>query len=217
MLKIGCWIFWAPGFWAPRRQHLSRFYSSTSHSGVGHVWIFLNFELIVNWNKKYNMRTSTSLHPIKWINRTHFLNESSCDVEVCWRHREAVSLRNDLRSTQASKGCANCISNLRFGKDPNSVAIKAYYARIRYGFRRFVVVNIDAQSSNGTAENCVGDLRALYSSVHLQYDGLQDYFFAFSTCSIFGAEVRKRSAPIESLSISTMPLRIPSRGKWSWS
>ena len=85
----------------------------------------------------------------------------------------------------STRGCSNngfCLLN--------NVAIGAYYARIKYGLRRFAVVDIDAHFGNGTAEIFEGDPHAFYSSVHLQYDGPKDYFFPSSTCCILGAEER---------------------------
>jgi acetoin utilization deacetylase AcuC-like enzyme len=72
----------------------------------------------------------------------------------------------------------------------NNVAVGAYYARIKYGLRRFAVVDIDAHFGNGTAEIFEGDPHAFYSSVHLQYDGPKDYFFPSSPCCILGADER---------------------------
>jgi acetoin utilization deacetylase AcuC-like enzyme len=85
----------------------------------------------------------------------------------------------------STRGCSNngfCLLN--------NVAIGAYYARIKYGLRRFAVVDIDAHFGNGTAEIFEGDPHAFYSSVHLQYDGPKDYFFPSSNCCILGAEER---------------------------
>ena len=83
----------------------------------------------------------------------------------------------------STRGCSNngfCLLN--------NVAIGAYYARIKYGLRRFAVVDIDAHFGNGTAEIFEGDENAFYSSVHLQYDGPKDYFFPSSTCCLLGAD-----------------------------
>jgi acetoin utilization deacetylase AcuC-like enzyme len=85
----------------------------------------------------------------------------------------------------STRGCSNngfCLLN--------NVAIGAYYARIKYGLRKFAVVDIDAHFGNGTAEIFEGDPHAFYSSVHLQYDGPKNYFFPSSTCCILGAEER---------------------------
>lgn len=85
----------------------------------------------------------------------------------------------------STRGCSNngfCLLN--------NVAIGAYYARIKYGLRRFAVVDIDAHFGNGTAEIFEGDPHAFYSSVHLQYDGPKDYFFPSSSCCILGTEER---------------------------
>lgn len=85
----------------------------------------------------------------------------------------------------STRGCSNngfCLLN--------NVAIGAYYARIKYGLRRFAVVDIDAHFGNGTAEIFEGDPHAFYSSVHLQYDGPKDFFFPSSSCCILGAEER---------------------------
>ena len=85
----------------------------------------------------------------------------------------------------STRGCSNngfCLLN--------NVAIGAYYARIKYGLRKFAVVDIDAHFGNGTAEIFEGDPHAFYSSVHLQYDGPKSYFFPSSTCCILGAEER---------------------------
>ena len=85
----------------------------------------------------------------------------------------------------STRGCSNngfCLLN--------NVAIGAYYARIKYGLRRFAVVDIDAHFGNGTAEIFEGDPHAFYSSVHLQYDGPKDFFFPSSNCCILGAEER---------------------------
>ena len=83
----------------------------------------------------------------------------------------------------STRGCSNngfCLLN--------NVAIGAYYARIKYGLRRFAVVDIDAHFGNGTAEIFEGDENAFYSSVHLQYDGPKDFFFPSSTCCLLGAD-----------------------------
>ena len=85
----------------------------------------------------------------------------------------------------STRGCSNngfCLLN--------NVAIGAYYARIKYGLRRFAVVDIDAHFGNGTAEIFEGDPHAFYSSVHLQYDGPKDFFFPSSSCCLLGADER---------------------------
>ena len=85
----------------------------------------------------------------------------------------------------STRGCPNngfCLLN--------NVAIGAYYARIKYGLRKFAVIDIDAHFGNGTAEIFEGDPHAFYSSVHLQYDGPKNFFFPSSTCCILGAEER---------------------------
>jgi acetoin utilization deacetylase AcuC-like enzyme len=85
----------------------------------------------------------------------------------------------------STRGCSNngfCLLN--------NVAIGAYYARIKYGLRRFAVVDIDAHFGNGTAEIFEGDPHAFYSSVHLQYDGPKDFFFPSSNCCILGVDER---------------------------
>ena len=70
----------------------------------------------------------------------------------------------------------------------NNVAIGAYYARIRYGLRRFAVVDIDAHFGNGTAEIFEGDSHAFHSSVHLQCDAAADAFSPSSPCFCLGPD-----------------------------
>ena len=70
----------------------------------------------------------------------------------------------------------------------NNVAIAATYARIKYGLRRYAVIDIDAHFGNGTAEIVANDPHAFYSSVHLQYE-MPGRFFPSSACCTVGADV----------------------------
>jgi acetoin utilization deacetylase AcuC-like enzyme len=60
------------------------------------------------------------------------------------------------------------------------------YARIKYGFRRFAIVDIDAHFGNGTAEICQSDPHAFYASVHLQCDHPHEAFFPSAPCCRLG-------------------------------
>ena len=51
----------------------------------------------------------------------------------------------------------------------NNAAICAVYARVRWGFNRVAVVDIDVHMGNGTAELLKGDPRAFFASVHMIY------------------------------------------------
>lgn len=70
----------------------------------------------------------------------------------------------------------------------NNIIIGAYYARIKYGHRKFAVIDIDAHFGNGTAEILEGDPHAFYASIHLQSESPTNPFFPSSPCCLLGED-----------------------------
>lgn len=73
----------------------------------------------------------------------------------------------------------------------NNVAIGAYYARIKYGYRRIAIIDFDAHFGNGTAEIFEKDPEAFYASVHLQSDNEHYPFFPSSNCCLLGGDTNE--------------------------
>ena len=75
----------------------------------------------------------------------------------------------------------------------NNVAIGAYYSRIKYGYRKIAIIDIDAHFGNGTSEIFENDPNVFYASVHLQSDRENVPFFPSSGCCLLGGDVNERN------------------------